>query len=67
MVEPFVRGQLHTAKRGGNRLIIRPMAFSFLSSALFNLGLALKKLKVDKRLNHCLSPSAIWVTAKSCI
>ena len=65
MVEPFVRGQLHTAKRGGNRLIIRRKAFSFSSSALFNLGLALQRLKVDKRVNHCLSPNRMGVTAKS--
>ena len=67
MVEPFAQGQMHTAKCGGTLLIIRPSGFSFLSSALFHVGLALIKLKVDKRLNHCLSPGEMGVTAESYI
>ena len=67
MVQPFARGQMHTAKCDGTLLIIRPKAFSFSSNALFYLGLALKQLKVDKRRNHRLSPGAMRVTAESYI
>jgi len=56
---------MRSAQCGETWLIIRPRAFSFSSSALFHCGQALINLKVDKRLNHCLSPNAMGVTAKS--
>ena len=52
MVETFAQGQMRTAKCDGTLLIVRPGAFSFSSSALFQLGLTLINIKVDKRLNH---------------